>query len=162
MSEVVLALGSNLGDRQANLESAVRLLGEQGVAVFRASSVWKTPPMPADQPEYLNAVVIAETQLSPRKLLEAAKAIEWELGRRPGRRWGPRPIDIDILFYDEQEVDEPDLKVPHIGIRERGFVLAPLAELMSEPLPVLGQTASQLLAAVDQTGLRRVGALPLA
>ncbi len=155
MTEVILALGSNLGDRPGNLRRAIELLGDEGIAVQRASSVWETPPVPADQPPYLNAAVVAETELSPAELLAAAKRIEHTLGRRPNRHWGPRPIDIDILFYGAEQVDEPGLQVPHARIAERAFVLVPLSEVVSGPLPVLGATALTLLAELAVAGLRR-------
>jgi len=151
----VIALGSNLGDRVANLRAAVRLLEERAIRVVRDSSVWETPPVPADQPAYLNAVVSIKTELRPVALLAVLKQIEHELGRRPGRRWGPRPIDLDILFYGEQEVSSPELVVPHPRIAERAFVLAPLAEVVRGPLPVLGTSAVDLLNGLERTGLTR-------
>lgn len=151
----MLALGSNLGDRLSNLQAAIDLLAQRGVAVTQTSSVWETEPVPADQPRYLNAVVTAETTLAPRALLALAKEVEQLLGRRPSPRWGPRPADIDILFFDDIVVDEPDLQVPHVRIAERGFVLAPLAEVVAGPLPVLGETAEKLLSTVGSAGLER-------
>lgn len=149
MAEVVIALGSNLGDRIANLREAVRRLNEEGVAVTRRSSVWETAPVPADQPAFLNAVLVGDTELEPHDLLAALKRIEYALGRRPGRRWGPREVDLDILFYAELSLDTPDLRIPHERIAERSFVLAPLADVVSGPLPVLGNSAVELL---DLTG----------
>ena len=151
----MLALGSNLGDRLSNLQAAIDLLAERGVIATQASSVWETEPVPADQPRYLNAVVAAETTLGPSALLAAAKDVERLLGRVPSPRWSARPADVDILFFDDILVDEPDLQVPHIRIAERGFVLAPLAEVMPGPLPVLGESAKALLAAVGAAGLER-------
>lgn len=155
MTRVVLALGSNLGDRLSNLQAAIDLLVDRGVVVTQTSSVWETAPVPEGQPRYLNAVVSAEATLDPRALLASAKKIEHLLGRRPSPRWSPRPADIDILFFDDQVVDEPDLQIPHIRIAERGFVLAPLAEVVTGPLPVLGETAETLLARVGTAGLER-------
>ncbi len=155
MTPVVLALGSNLGDRLSNLQSAIDLLARRGVVVTQTSSVWETEPVPAGQPRYLNAVVTAETALDPHDLLRTAKEVEHLLGRRPAPRWSPRPADVDILFFDDLVVDEPDLRVPHLRIAERGFVLAPLAEVLSGPLPVLGETADRLLSSVGTTGLVR-------
>jgi 2-amino-4-hydroxy-6-hydroxymethyldihydropteridine diphosphokinase len=157
MTEAILALGSNLGDRAGNLRAAIDLLGERGVRVMRASSVWETAPVPADQPTFLNAVIAAETALAPRELLTTVKDVEHVLGRRPGRRWGPRPIDIDILFYGEERVDDPNLVIPHPEISRRVFVLAPLAEVTSGPLPGLSATATELLAAAHQAGATRTG-----
>lgn len=155
MTHVVLALGSNLGDRLSNLQAAIDLLAERGVIATQASSVWETEPVPADQPRYLNAVVTAETALGPQALLAVAKEVEHWLGRVPSPRWSARPADVDILFFDEMVVDEPDLQVPHIRIAERGFVLAPLAEVVYGSLPVLGETAEALLAAVGTAGLEK-------
>jgi len=155
MTIVTLALGSNLGDRLANLRAAIALLQERGVPAIRFSGVWETDPVPADQPSYLNAVITAETTLSASELLAVAKEVEYLLGRRPSRRWGARAADIDILFYGDQRIDEPGLVVPHPRIAERGFVLAPLAEVTDGPVPILNRTALDLLAAVGITGLTR-------
>ena len=103
------------------------------------------------------SAIVAETGLDPPALLATLKEIERLLGRRPGRRWGPRPIDLDILFYDDLRFETPDLVIPHPRIAERGFVLAPLAEVLPGPLPVLGRTALDLLAEISAEGLRRTG-----
>ncbi|MBI2767096.1 MAG: 2-amino-4-hydroxy-6-hydroxymethyldihydropteridine diphosphokinase [Chloroflexi bacterium] len=157
MTSAVLALGSNLGDRAANLQAAVALLRERGFETTAASSPWETPPMPADQPAFLNAAIAGETDLPALELLAAAKAVERLLGRRPGRRWGPRPIDVDILFFGDERIDLPELRVPHALLGERAFVLAPLAEVVPGVLPVLGRRAIELLAEVDATGVVRTG-----
>ena len=156
---VTVALGSNLGDRAANLRAAVAMLAERGIRITARSSIWETAPVPADQPPFLNAVVKGETRYSPEELLAALKPIEHRLGRRPERRWGPRPIDLDILFYDDEAASTAELTIPHPRILERSFVLAPLAEVMPGRLPVLGVTASEALASVGEAGLRRFGAL---
>lgn len=152
-----LALGSNIGDRAGNLRRALESLKRAGIAVEAVSSVWETPPMPEDQPWYLNAVARVRTDASPLDLLHIAKDIERELGRRPGRRWGPRPIDVDILFYGDERVSTSELTVPHAGVSQRAFVLAPLSEVATGPLPVLGKSAAELLAGVDASGCRRTG-----
>lgn len=157
MSEAVLALGSNLGDRLANLRAAIVLLGEGGCTVARRSGIWETAPVPADQPAFLNAVVVGRWDGTADALLALAKRVEFALGRRPGRRWGPRPADIDLLFLGEARRDGPALTLPHPRIAERAFVLAPLAEVVRGPLPVLGETALQLLPRTDRAGLRRTG-----
>jgi len=157
VTTAMIALGSNLGDRAGNLRAALRLMEERGVAVERTSSVWETAPVPEDQPAYLNAVARIETSLGPSELLATLKEIEHELGRRPGRRWGPRPIDLDILFYGDERVATEELEVPHPSIAKRAFVLAPLAEVVSNALPVLGKTAVELLKGVDQAGVERTG-----
>jgi 2-amino-4-hydroxy-6-hydroxymethyldihydropteridine diphosphokinase len=131
-----LGLGSNLGDRLANLRSAVDRLGEEeGIRVDASSRVWETAPVGGpEQPDYLNAVVRVETDLEPRDLLEVCRRIESALGRERAVRWGPRTIDVDVLLYDERTVDEPDLVVPHPRIAERAFVVLPLLELDPDPI----------------------------
>lgn len=157
MSEAILALGSNLGDRTANLRAALDLLAERGAPPTRVSSVWETPPVPADQPRYLNAVVAVEADLDPEALLAVAKEVEHLLGRRPTGRWRPRPIDVDLLFCGDGEVATETLTVPHPRIAERAFVLLPLAEVLDGPLPVLGRSAVDLLEGLETAGHERTG-----
>lgn len=130
-----VGLGSNLGDRLANLQRAVELLAAQhDLSIVRSSRVYETDPVGGPpQPDYLNAVVEAETDLSARELLGACQGVEETLGRVRAERWGPRTIDIDILTYDDERVDDPDLTIPHPRMLERGFVLVPLLELDSDP-----------------------------
>jgi 2-amino-4-hydroxy-6-hydroxymethyldihydropteridine diphosphokinase len=132
LQRVYLGLGSNLGDRAAQLAAAVAALERAGVAVRRRSPLYETRPVGVvDQPPFLNAVAEAETRLAPPALLAAVKAIERALGRVPGPRWGPRAIDIDILLYGDARVicREPWLEIPHPRLWERQFVLVPLADL---------------------------------
>lgn len=134
MSRVVLGLGSNVGARSRNLSAARRRLREKGVRILRQSRVVETEPWGvADQPRFLNQVVEGEWDGSPRQLLRAAKAVEREGGRVPTKRWGPRVVDVDILFFGGQKVDKPDLVIPHPGIKERPFVLQSLEELGISP-----------------------------
>lgn len=130
-----LGLGANIGDRLGNLQRAVDLLGQvQGTTVVRSSRVYETDPVGGPpQPPFLNAVLEIATELSPPELLSACGGVENALGRVRVVHWGPRPIDIDILTYDETTIDETDLQVPHPRMHERGFVLAPLAELAEDP-----------------------------
>src|ERR671922_865120 len=130
-----LGLGSNLGDRLANLQGAVDVLRRgRGIDVTASSRVWETAPVGGpDQPDYLNAVVRVETHLAPEDLLAACLRAERELGRVRAERWGPRTVDVDLLLYDERAVDEPDLVIPHPRIGERAFVLVPLLELEPDP-----------------------------
>ena len=151
---VYVALGSNLGDRAATLDAAVRAMGElPGVRVRRRSSTHVTramlpPEDPRAQPDYFNAVVELETQLAPRALLQALKQLEVRLGRMQATRWAAREIDLDLLLWDDAVVNEPDFQVPHPGLATRRFVLAPLAELAPDLMhPVLRQTIEALLAA---------------
>jgi 2-amino-4-hydroxy-6-hydroxymethyldihydropteridine diphosphokinase len=132
-----LGLGSNLGDRLANLQAAVDALdSEPGLQVTTSSRVWETAPVGGPpQPDYLNAVVRVETDLSARDLLDVARRVETRLGRIRKERWGARSLDVDILLYDEDQIDESDLVVPHPRMTQRAFVLLPLLEL--DPDPVL-------------------------
>ena len=124
-------LGSNVGDRAAALQAAVDgLAAADGVTVVAVSPVYETDPVGGpEQPEYLNAVVAVDTDRTARELLELSKRLEDEAGRVPGERWGPRPLDVDVLLVDDDEVDEPDLVVPHPRLFERAFVMVPLADL---------------------------------
>ncbi|HEX2912554.1 MAG TPA: 2-amino-4-hydroxy-6-hydroxymethyldihydropteridine diphosphokinase [Chloroflexia bacterium] len=149
---VYLALGSNLGDRQANLHTAVRLLQlNEQVKVRQLSSLYETEPVGyADQPRFLNMCLQASTELEPLALLDFLKSIETEMGRQPTFRNGPRPIDLDIIFYDKLVFENERLQIPHPRLRGRGFVLTPLAELTPGYVhPGLGLTVSELLAEVD-------------
>jgi 2-amino-4-hydroxy-6-hydroxymethyldihydropteridine diphosphokinase len=129
-----VALGSNLGDRLANLRRAVALLsGRKGVAVVVTSRVYETEPVGPPQPSYLNAVVEVATSLGPRELLQTCLSVEEEMGRVRGEHWGPRVIDLDVLTFGEETIDQPDLTVPHPRMFERAFVLAPLLELLAGP-----------------------------
>jgi 2-amino-4-hydroxy-6-hydroxymethyldihydropteridine diphosphokinase len=131
-----LGLGSNVGDRAAQLQFAVDGLAGRAGRVVAISPVYETDPVGGPpQPDFLNAVVAIETTLSPRELLGVAKALEAEAGRPPPdpeRRWGPRPLDIDVLMVGDERVEEPDLVVPHPRIHQRTFVLAPLADVAPE------------------------------
>jgi 2-amino-4-hydroxy-6-hydroxymethyldihydropteridine diphosphokinase len=147
-----LALGTNLGDRLANLRDALRSLPPD-VQPVSVSRVYETPPWGfTDQPAFLNMVIQATTRLDPEALLQKLKGLELELGRQQTFRWGPRLIDLDILFYDDLVIDTPPLVIPHPRLHERGFVLVPLADVAPGLVhPTLGKTIRQLLAAVDTT-----------
>lgn len=138
MSRAYLAMGSNLGDRLANLQSAVDgLEREPMVRIAGVSSVYETVPVGGpEQPEYLNAVVAVDTDLEPRALLEVAQRLERSAHRVRTERWGPRTLDVDILLAGDARIDEPDLQIPHPRMWERAFVLAPLAELAPELVEV--------------------------
>jgi 2-amino-4-hydroxy-6-hydroxymethyldihydropteridine diphosphokinase len=126
-----VGLGSNLGDRAANLDAAVGALTETpGIRVVRSSSVYETSPVGGpEQEDFLNAVVEIETGLKPHELLRVLQKIERKLGRVRDERFGPRTIDLDLLTYSDHVVDEPDLQVPHPRMHERAFVVVPLGEL---------------------------------
>jgi 2-amino-4-hydroxy-6-hydroxymethyldihydropteridine diphosphokinase len=142
---VYLSLGSNLGDRLANLHEAVeRLRRLEGVSVERVSAAYESEPVGVtDQPRFLNLAAQISTTLDPLELLDAAKRIEREMGRQPGPRWGPRLIDIDLLLYGDASLQSPRLTLPHPEMMRRAFVLVPLAEIAPDlPLPG-GGTAAQ-------------------
>jgi 2-amino-4-hydroxy-6-hydroxymethyldihydropteridine diphosphokinase len=129
--EIGLGLGSNIGDKPANISRALALLEEHGaLEVMRVSSIYRTLPWGyLDQDVFANACALAKTRLSPAELLAAVKAVETEMGRKETVRWGPRLIDIDILFYGDDELATEDLILPHRELFNRAFVLMPLAEI---------------------------------
>ena len=153
---IYLALGTNLGDRFANLQAAIAAL-PPAVRVLAQSPVYETPPWGlADQPAFLNMVLKGQTTLAPLELLQHLKLLETELGRLPSVRWGPRRIDMDILFYDKLILATPELTIPHPHLHERAFVLVPLADLAPDLVhPVLGKSIGRLLAALDTIGVNR-------
>ncbi len=133
-AQAFIGLGSNLGDRLANLQRAVEMLASrEGIRFVKSSRVYETEPVGPPQPDYLNAVVEIETTLEPFQFLGACLQIENEMGRVRTERWGPRVIDLDILTLGDERIDEPDLQVPHPRMHERGFVLLPLLELTADP-----------------------------
>jgi len=152
---VYIALGSNLGDRPANLHAALVALAPE-VTVLAESRVYETPPWGyEDQPAFLNMAVRAETDLKPEALLAYLKQIEAQLGREKNIRWGPRLIDLDILFYDDLVIETPPLVVPHPRLHERGFVLVPLTDVAPEFVhPVFGKRVRELLEGIDVSGIR--------
>jgi len=136
------------------LRAAVTALGREGTIVA-CSSIWETAPVGPDQPDYLNAVVVLETVLGPRRLLERCLDIEHDAGRQRRHRWGPRTIDLDILLYGDAELDATGLRVPHPRIAERRFVLAPLAEAWpGVKIPGVGVVEDLVDSVADQDAMQ--------
>jgi len=157
MAVVFLGLGTNLGSREETLSAARQLLSTK-LRLLRVSSVYETEPWGfREQPAFLNQVLQAETDLSPLRLLRFLKRIEKQLGRTKTFRYGPRLIDIDILFYDQSVINTRKLQVPHPRLPERAFVLVPLAEIAPKWVhPFLGQSVQELLQACpDKESVRR-------
>ena len=156
-----LGLGSNIGDRRAQLERAVAALPSHGVQVVASSSLYETEPvgLVSDQRDFFNACVLIETAHHPEQLLDACKAVERELGREPGgERHGPRPIDVDVLLLDSLEYSSERLELPHPEVRSRRFVLVPLLELDPElTLPDGTRLADALVALGSGQAVQRAG-----
>ena len=147
MHKVCLAIGSNMGNRHKNCAEALRILNSKGINILKSSDLYETEPWGfAKQEKFINMAVYAETQFEPEDLLKILKDIEKQLGRKDSFRWGPRAIDLDIIFYDDIVMDSPLLKIPHKRAHERRFVLEPLAEICPEAVhPVLGKNVKSLL-----------------
>ena len=163
MSEVhraFVGLGGNLGDVETTLTEALWAIdGLPQTSIRAQSAMYRTKPWGRDeQPDFLNAVVELQTRMTPRVLLEHLLAIEQKFGRVRAKeeRWGPRALDLDLLVFGDEIIDEPGLHVPHPRLRERAFVLVPLAEIASS-LQIVGQgKVSDLLAQVDASGIEAV------
>lgn len=151
---VYLALGANIGDREANIRLALRLLGPQAHVEAVGALYESVPQPPAPPPDFLNTACRVSTLLDPRALLDYVKSVETDIGRRPGPHWGPRPIDIDIVLYDDRIVETPDLTIPHVQLMERNFVLQPLLDMGDDLVhPITGEKLSTALEHVGHTGL---------
>lgn len=163
MVTAYLALGSNLGDREAMLEGARATLNElEGVRVVASSALYETDPVggPSGQPAFLNAVLRVATTLPAQELLRRCLEVEDRFGRRRGEHWGPRTLDVDILFYDRLVCRGPELVLPHPHLTQRRFVLVPLEDLAPNLVhPVFGLTVQELLLRLPEgNGVRRVQA----
>ena len=156
-----LGLGSNVGDRRANLQAAIDALPAHGVRVLASSSTYDTEPVGEvlDQPDFLNACIRIETALDPEALLDACKAVERELGRLAGGvRHGPRPIDVDVLLLGDETHHSVRLSLPHEQVTSRRFVLVPLLELAPDlVVPGAGRAADALRALGEAESVRRAG-----
>ena len=153
MQEVYLLLGSNLGDRLKQVGNAADFIEKSVGTIVRKSACYETASWGnTDQPDFINQVLLIRTGLTAREVLEKALAIEVSLGRVRHEKWGSRLIDIDILFYGDQVIREPDLVVPHPHLHERAFVLIPLGEIAPGLLhPVLNRTVTELARNLDDT-----------
>jgi len=151
VARVFLGMGSNLGDREAYLASAIQALADQGIRPDIVSPCYETEPWGVrEQPWFLNAVCSATTELGPHALLNRIKAIEVDLGRVATVRYGPRTLDIDILLYDQLVIATPRLNIPHAGLLGRASAMVPLADIAPEVVhPVSGRTIAQHLATLD-------------
>lgn len=160
MTRVFLGLGANIGNRSGNLREAMRLLSRHG-EVAGVSSLYRSQALVLEGqppgPDFYNAVCEIATNLSPSELLACVKNIEHEIGRRPGERWAPRPIDIDILLYGDERIETETLVVPHPSLHERNFVLLPLAEIAPEVKhPALHRLIGELADDADFIGLEHI------
>lgn len=152
--DAIIALGSNIGDKQANIARAVIELCRDGdIRVVRNAQNYRTPPWgKTDQDWFVNSCVAVATRLVPRALLERCLDVERRMGRARAEKWGPRVIDLDLLIYRDVVMDDPDLILPHPRIAERPFVLVPLAEIAPD-LRIAGRAARELAAEADLRGV---------
>lgn len=151
---IYISLGTNLGQRESNLQAALKAFSP-GIQTLKQSPLYQTKPWGyADQPDFLNQVVKAQTKLSPLELLDYLKEIEERVGRTPTFRYGPRIVDLDILFYDDLIFENERLIIPHPRLAERAFVLVPLSKIAPNLChPVRKNTIQELLSQVDQSGV---------
>lgn len=156
--QCAIALGSNLGDSRAILEAALETLAQTPEIILQARSSWyKTKAVGPPQPDYINGCALLHVQKTPQLLLETLLGIEAQFGRVRFLRWEPRSLDLDLLLYDDIILDTPTLQLPHPRMRERAFVLVPLAEIAPDWVePVSGCAIAELLEAVDCSGVHRL------
>lgn len=156
--QAAIALGSNLGDSCAIVETALKTLtATPEIILERQSHLYRTAPVGPPQPDYINACAVVSTTLEPHALLTTLLAIEQQFGRVRTERWGPRLLDLDLLLYDDQILDTPSLQLPHPQMHERAFVLVPLAEIAPQWVhPVMGEAIGHLVQLVNSTGVERL------
>lgn len=147
MNKVYIAFGSNIGDRHKAVEDAFEMLEQRGIRILAKSKMYETEPYGyTDQPPFLNGALEAETHLNCREVLETLLSIESDIGRVRLIRWGPRIIDLDILMFNDEVYDEEDLKVPHVDMQNRTFVLEPLNDICPDKIhPILKKSIRELL-----------------
>jgi 2-amino-4-hydroxy-6-hydroxymethyldihydropteridine diphosphokinase len=156
VAEVLLSLGGNMGDPFAAISAALDRLAAGGVRITARSHWYRTAPWGnVAQPDFINLCAAGETALVPRALLELVQATEAALGRERRERWGPRVIDIDILTYGDERIDEPDLTIPHPHLTERAFVLVPLTDIVPDRL-IGGRPVRDWAGCIDRSGVERV------
>jgi 2-amino-4-hydroxy-6-hydroxymethyldihydropteridine diphosphokinase len=159
MAEALVAFGGNVGDVRSTIARAIDAFCTPPAATLTArSSDYLTPPWGVtDQPPFVNACIAVTTPLSPAALLAHARAVETKFGRdrKNERRWGPRPIDIDLIAYDDVALDTPDLTLPHPRLFERAFVLVPIAEIAPDRV-IGGRSVREALARLDRSGIERL------
>jgi len=145
--EIYIGLGSNLGDRLTNIRKAIELIKEEGIEIINKSSIYETEPVGyKEQGWFLNSAVKGKTELSPRRLWKRLEKIEKSMGREKEVKWGPRIIDLDILFYGNEILNGKELKIPHSELHKRRFVLVPLQEIAPKLVhPIFKKTVSELL-----------------
>jgi 2-amino-4-hydroxy-6-hydroxymethyldihydropteridine diphosphokinase len=159
MIQVYIGLGSNLGLPEKQIQAACsRLATLADTALIKCSSLYKSQPMgPQDQPDYVNAVALIETALSPNTLLQQTQLIESQQGRiRKANRWGPRTLDLDLLLFGQQQIDNEHLRVPHAGMQQREFVLYPLFEIAPDLILPCGEKLADLVMACPINGLQKM------
>lgn len=158
IARAALALGSNLGDCRTILENALELLDKTpGIKLLSCSHWYQTTPIGPPQPDYINGCALLQVQVTPQQLLQTLLAIEAKFGRIRKERWGARTLDLDLLLFENLILDTPTLQLPHPRMRERAFVLVPLAEIAPDWIePVTGIAIAKLAQNLDNTGVRRL------
>lgn len=152
MNRVFIAFGSNIGDRYETVKRAFELIEENGMKIIKKSNIYETEPYGyKDQPPFINGVILVETELTCREVLERLLQIEKQLGRERIIRWGPRTIDLDIIFYNGEIYNEEDLKVPHPDMQNREFVLKPLCDIEPDFVhPILNKSVKEMYVLLNE------------